>query len=144
MSEPNSPPTPLRATPPSATDPSASAPAPLWESSDEGILLIGWACQRCGQRGIPRQYFGCERCGAPRTEIAESRFPARGVLRSYAVVERHAVWSVPFVLGEIELDSGQVLHSFLSSDAEWKPGMRVAADPGDESRKPYVIFKVEG
>jgi uncharacterized OB-fold protein len=120
-----------------------SAPAEVWRKSEDGVLLIGWACRRCGQRGIPRQWFGCEGCGAPGAEIDESSFPALGVLRSSASVERHAVWPVPFMLGEIELDSGPIIHSFLSADTSWEPGMRVAGDATDESRQPYVTFRLD-
>ena len=121
------------------TEPSAQ----IWDKSDDGVLLVGWACQRCGQRGIPRQSFGCERCGAPGEEVDEFRFPARGALRSSATVERHAVWPVPFMLGEIELDSGQIIHSFISGETSWSPGMRVVGDAADDSRQPYVVFRLE-
>jgi uncharacterized OB-fold protein len=126
-----------------APEQTASAPTKIWDKTDDGAVLIGWACGQCGQRGIPRQDFGCERCGAPRSEITVSGFPARGVLRSFAAVERHAVWPVPFLLGEVELDGGPVIHSFLSSDTEWEPGRRVAGDPDDLSREPYLIFTSE-
>ena len=68
---------------------------------------------------------------------------ARGVLRSWAAVERHAVWPVPFLLGEVELDGGPIIHSFLSSETAWEPGMRVAGDADDVSRQPYLIFTLE-
>lgn len=130
---------------PGATAPEQTTPAPtrIWDKTDDGAVLIGWACRQCRQRGIPRQDFGCERCGAPGGEIAESGFPARGVLRSCAAVERHAVWPVPFMLGEVELDGGPVIHSFLSPVTAWKPGMRVAGDANDMSRQPYLIFTLE-
>ena len=126
-----------------ASEQTPPEPVRIWEKTEDGAVLIGWACRQCGQRGIPRQDFGCERCGAPRGEIAESGFTARGVLRSWAAVERHAVWPVPFLLGEVELDGGPVIHSFLSSETAWEPGMRVAGDANDVSRQPYLIFTLE-
>jgi uncharacterized OB-fold protein len=128
-----------------AAAPEEKAPEPprIWEKTENGAALIGWACGQCGQRGLPRQYFGCERCGAPRGDISESGISARGVLRSWASVERHAVWPVPFLLGEVELDDGPIVHSFLSSDTTWEPGMRVAGDADDLSREPYLIFTLE-
>src|SRR5689334_7349222 len=101
---------------PTAPEQTTPVPIRIWDKTVDGAVLIGWACRKCGQRGIPRQDFGCERCGAPRAEIVESGFPARGVLRSVAAVERHAVWPVPFMLGEVELDGGPIIHSFLSSE----------------------------
>lgn len=126
-----------------ASTPVEAASAEVWKRSEDGVVLIGWACRRCGKRGIPRQKFGCEACGAPGEEIDESSFPALGVLRSSASVERHAVWPVPFMLGEIELDGGPIIHSFLSADTTWKPGVRVAGDPTDDSRPPYVTFRLD-
>ena len=128
-----------------ASAPEETAPEPprIWEKTENGAALIGWACGQCGQRGLPRQNFGCERCGAPRADISESGISARGVLRSWASVERHAVWPVPFLLGEVELDDGPIVHSFLSSETAWEPGMRVAGDADDLSREPYLIFTLE-
>jgi uncharacterized OB-fold protein len=128
-----------------ATAPEEAAPElpRIWEKTENGAVLIGWACGQCGQRGLPRQNFGCERCGAPRADISESGISARGVLRSWASVERHAVWPVPFLLGEVELDDGPIVHSFLSSETAWEPGMRVAGDADDLSREPYLIFSLE-
>jgi uncharacterized OB-fold protein len=145
MAELNSPPEPRgdASKGAAATKPTEAAPVEVWRRSESGVVLIGWACRRCGKRGIPRQKFGCEACGAPGDEIDESTFPALGVLRSSASVERHAVWPVPFMLGEIELDSGPIIHSFLSADTTWKPGVRVAGDPTDESRQPYVTFRLD-
>jgi uncharacterized OB-fold protein len=139
--------TPKQAGPAStgATAPESTTPPPtrIWDKTDDGAVLIGWACLQCGQRGLPRQRFGCERCGAPGAEISESGISARGVLRSWASVERHAVWPVPFLLGEVELDDGPIVHSFLSSETAWEPGMRVAGDAQDLSREPYLIFTLE-
>ncbi|MEU9063219.1 hypothetical protein AB0D13_31215 [Streptomyces sp. NPDC048430] len=122
--------------------PSGSAPqtAPLWEDSEDGVLLTGWICHRCNQRGLPRQHFGCERCGAPSDAIGESKFAARGILRSSAVIRRHAFWPVPFVMGEIQLESGHMIHAFLSEDITWSPGARVVGQGGDELRQSYVVF----
>lgn len=127
----------------SAPDETAPETPRIWKKAENGAALIGWACGQCGQRGLPRQYFGCERCGAAGADISESTIPARGVLRSSAAVQRHAVWPVPFVLGEVELDDGPIVHSFLSSETTWEPGMRVAGDADDLSREPYLIFTVE-
>jgi len=117
---------------------------PLWEASDGGVQLVGWECHQCGQRGLPRQHFGCERCGAPRDEIGESKFEARGTLLSFAVIERHAKWPVPFVMGEIKLDSGHTIHAFLSDEVSWRPGARVIGQGGDELRQSYVVFTAGG
>lgn len=128
-----------------ATPTSEAAPElpRIWKKTESGAALIGWACGRCGQRGLPRQYFGCERCGAPQEDISESALAARGVLRSWAPIERHAVWPVPFLMGEVELDDGLIVHSFLSPGTAWKPGMRVAGDAEDLTREPYLIFTPE-
>jgi uncharacterized OB-fold protein len=112
----------------------------LWVESEGGVQLIGWICHKCGQRGLPRQRFGCERCGAPRDEIGECKIAARGTLRSFAVIRRHAVWPVPFVMGEIHLDSGHTLHAFLTDDISWRPGAKVVGRGGDELRQSYVVF----
>lgn len=125
------------------TEGTAPEPPRIWEKTGGGAVLIGWACGQCGQRGLPRQYFGCERCGAPREDISESALAARGVLRSSASIERHAVWPVPFLMGEVELDDGPIVHSFLSAETAWEPGMRVAGDADDLSREPYLIFVLE-
>ena len=124
-------------------DTASSDPIPLWQDSDDGIQLTGWICHRCGQRGLPRQHFGCERCGAPREEIGESKFAARGVLRSFAVIRRHAVWPVPFVMGEIVLESGHTIHAFLSDEVSWNPGVSVVGQGGDDLRESYVVFTAE-
>jgi hypothetical protein len=113
---------------------------PLWEHSEGGVMLTGWVCQRCDHRGLPRQHFGCERCGASPDEIGEARFAARGTLRSCAVIRRHAVWPVPFIMGEIQLDSGHTIHAFLSDGINWRPGAKVVAQGGDELRESYVVF----
>jgi uncharacterized OB-fold protein len=145
MATPSSPPEQSGSASKGAPAPEETAPEParIWEKTENGAALVGWACGQCGQRGLPRQHFGCERCGAPGADISESRTPARGVLRSSASVERHAVWPVPFLLGEIELDDGPIVHSFLSSDTAWQPGMRVVGDANDLSREPYLIFTLE-
>jgi hypothetical protein len=124
----------------SATSGSAPETPSLWEHSEDGVLLTGWLCHRCDQRGLPSQHFGCERCGAPGDEIGDSKFPARGTLRSSAVIQRHAVWPVPFVMGEIQLDSGHTIHAFLSDDITWRPGAKVVGQGGDELRQSYVVF----
>ena len=122
------------------TDASTAETIPLWEASESGVQLTGWECHRCGQRGLPRQHFGCERCGAPRDEIGESKFEARGTLRSFAVIRRHAKWPVPFVMGEINLDSGPTIHAFLDDEITWHPGAKVVGQGGDELRQSYVVF----
>jgi hypothetical protein len=53
------------------------------------------------------------------------------------------VWPVPFLLGEVELDDGPVVHSFLSAETAWEPGVRVAGDADNLSREPYLIFTLE-
>jgi uncharacterized OB-fold protein len=145
MATPSSPREQSASAPKGAPAPEETAPEPprIWEKTENGAALIGWACGQCGQRGLPRQYFGCERCGAPGSDISESGISARGVLRSWASVERHAVWPVPFLLGEVELDDGPIVHSFLSAETAWEPGMRVAGDTDDLSREPYLIFTLE-
>ncbi|MEX0158698.1 MULTISPECIES: hypothetical protein [unclassified Microbacterium] len=107
---------------------------------EDGFQLIGWICFTCGQRGVPRQTFGCERCGAAGDEIGESMFSARGVLRSFAEVHRHAKWPVPFVMGEISLDDGPTIHAFLDDAVEWLPGAEVVGQGGDLSRDSYLVF----
>lgn len=121
----------------------SSDTAPIWIRTVDGLQLIGWACRACGQRGLPQQSFGCERCGADREHIERSEFAAKGTLRSFATIERHAVWPVPFLMGEIQLDSGHIIHSFLSEGPTWKAGERVASQGGDESRQDYLIFELE-
>ena len=123
-----------------AADRSAPEATPLWENSEDGVQLTGWICRRCSTRGLPRQHFGCERCGASRDEIGESKFAARGILRSFAVIHRHAVWPVPFVMGEIHLDSGPTIHAFLSDEVSWHPGAKVVGQGGDVLRQSYVVF----
>ncbi|MFP3636921.1 hypothetical protein, partial [Bacillus sp. SIMBA_033] len=83
---------------------------------------------------------GCERCGAPGDEICETRFDARGVLRSFAEVHRHAKWPVPFVMGEISLADGPTIHAFLDDEVAWHPGATVVGQGGDRLRDSYVIF----
>jgi uncharacterized OB-fold protein len=111
---------------------------------DTGVVLTGWVCHECGQRGLPYQDFGCERCGASRDAIGEAEFAARGTLRSCAVIRRHAVWPVPFTMGEIQLDSGHTIHAFLSEDTAWRPGAKVVGRGGDELRDSYVVFTPAG
>jgi uncharacterized OB-fold protein len=125
-------------------DASPTEAVPLWEDSERGVLLTGWLCQRCGERGLPRQRFGCERCGAPGDEIVETKFEARGVLRSFAVIQRHAVWPVPFLMGEVTLDSGHTIHAFLSDSVAWHPGAKVVGQGGDDLRQSYVVFASGG
>jgi uncharacterized OB-fold protein len=115
-----------------------------WVETVDGIVLLGVECGSCGAVRVPYQSYGCEVCGATGPSLRQVDLPAIGRLRDAAPVFRHPTRSVPFLLGEVELEAGPVVVALLSDgDEEWRSGRDVEATSTtpDERRLPVFSLK---
>jgi uncharacterized OB-fold protein len=80
----------------------------------------------CGHLSFPAQRFGCERCGLPGEQSAETSLDARGVLTALTVVRVHSKLPVPYFIGRVTLDAGPAIDVVLSDDPGLAVGKRVA------------------
>lgn len=77
------------------------------ERGAAGVALAGSTCRRCGLVAFPAEPYGCERCGAPASELDATPLPAGGTVRSAATVHRPAPdVPAPFVVVDVVLDAG--------------------------------------
>lgn len=121
-----------------------ATPSPQrWFETGDGVVLVGVECESCGAVRVPYQGYGCEVCGATGSSLRRVELPAVGRLRDAAPVFRHPTRTVPFTLGEVELDAGPVVLALLSDAAEWVPGSIVKAESTtpDEQRLPVFSPK---
>jgi uncharacterized OB-fold protein len=114
-----------------------------WVETADGVVLVGVECGSCGAVRVPYQAYGCEVCGAIGSRLRRVELPAAGRLCDAASVFRHPTRTVPFTLGEIELDAGPVVLALLSEADEWVPGHAVEATSTtpDEHRLPVFSPK---
>ena len=104
------------------------APSPQgWDETVDGVVLVGVECGACGATRVPWQPYGCEVCGATGSTLRRVELPAVGRLTAAVTVFRHSTRSVPFTLGEIEVEGGPVVVALLSGADEWLPVSRVEA-----------------
>jgi uncharacterized OB-fold protein len=84
------------------------------EAVPDHPALIGGRC-RCGHLFFPMQRLGCEKCGRPGAELAETVLSGSGRLRAHAQVHLHArpAPKVPFTVLEIALDDGPLIRVLL-------------------------------
>lgn len=116
-----------------------AVPAPqAWAETADGVVLLGVDCGSCGAVRFPYQAYGCEVCGASGASLRRVELPPVGRLRDAASVFRHPTRTVPFTLGEVELDAGPVVLGLLADAEEWRSGRMVeaASTTSDEQRLP--------
>src|SRR5262245_57477895 len=94
------------------------------------VELLGMRCSQCGHVAFPRQRYGCEKCGASGTALADIELPTNGKLVSYATVHMHQAKNIaaPFVIVEVELEAGPTLRATMvePTDESLDVGARVA------------------
>jgi uncharacterized protein len=100
------------------------------EAVPDHPALIGGRC-RCGHLFFPMQRLGCEKCGAPGAELAETMLSGSGRLRAHSQVHLHArpYPKAPFTVLEIALDDGPLIRALLDrpTDAGLQNGERMVA-----------------
>ncbi len=125
----------------------SGAPAALspqgWAETFDGVVLVGVECGSCGAVRVPYHGYGCEVCGATGSTLRRVELPAVGRLRDTVSVFRHPTRTVPFTLGEIELDAGPVVLALLSEAEGWPFGsiVEAATTTPDEHRLPVFSLK---
>jgi uncharacterized OB-fold protein len=121
----------------------AATPPQGWVDTVDGVVLLGVECGSCGAVRVPYQSYGCEVCGATGPSLRQVELPAVGRLRDATPVFRHPTRAVPFMLGEIELESGPVVVALLSNDDEEWFGRVVEAisTTPDERRLPVFSLR---
>lgn len=99
----------------------------------------GSKCRQCGFAQVPRQPFGCQRCGARGDDLAAADFSAHGTLLQSVVVHLHPDRAIrtPYAVGTVLLDDGPVLRVPLS-------GVSVTRGPLSGVRGRIVADQVEG
>ncbi len=109
-----------------------------WAETAGGVVLLGVECASCGALRVPYQGYGCEGCGASGSSLRRVELPAVGRLRDAASVFRHPTRTVPYTLGEIELDAGPVVLGLLAGAEEWRSGrvVEAASTTSDDQRLP--------
>ena len=121
-----------------------AVPSPqAWAETADGVVLVGVECDSCGAVRVPYQGYGCEVCGATGTSLRRVELSSAGRLRDAASVFRHPNRSVPFTLGEIELDAGPVVLGLLADAGEWRSGrvVEAASTTSDDQRLPVFSPK---
>jgi hypothetical protein len=118
----------------------------LYHAHSDTPLLNGSRCARCAQVSFPPIPIGCEVCGATDEFLEPATLEPRGLVHSIATVHLHqGEPAAPFVVAEIQLDSGPLVRATVLSEAPHLTiGERVWAvwvvtnvnDDGDEIVEP--------
>lgn len=88
----------------------------LVESTDDGPRLVGGRCRACGATSFPKAAV-CTQCLA--LDIDTTHLAREGVLYAYSVVHQAPKgWTVPYVLGYVDLACGIRVLSHISADAD--------------------------
>jgi uncharacterized OB-fold protein len=97
----------------------------LYRATGTGVALLAMRCSSCGHVALPRQRYGCEKCGSLAT--GEIELDAVGTLASFATVHLHQSKSIaaPFVIGEVALDGGPTIRITLVEPSD--AGLRIGA-----------------
>jgi uncharacterized OB-fold protein len=115
--------------------------APFWAAAQEG-RLVRPVCDRCGRSFFTPQVM-CPFCGSGEWEYRTST--GRGRVYSHSVVFRgpDETWTVPYVLGIVDLDEGWRMLTRLVVDVPAAyvdaslAGTPVAVAFEDETRPPH-------
>ncbi len=127
--------------PPLGSGGQAAPPPQGWVETVNGVALLGVECTSCGAVRVPYQSYGCEVCGATASSLRRVELPAVGRLRDATSVFRHPTRTVPFMLGEIELEAGPVVLALLSNDEEeWRSGRVVEATSTTPDERQLPVF----
>ncbi|MEU6198499.1 OB-fold domain-containing protein [Streptomyces sp. NPDC047061] len=118
----------------------------LYDGVEDRPTLHGNACSACGRVYFPPLAIGCEKCGAPETDLRPESIAASGTVYSLAQIHLHRGKApVPFTIAEIQLDAGPLIRATLAPAADHvRIGDRVSAewavvrteDNGDELVEP--------
>lgn len=99
------------------SSPDGRAPAePTLHDAGDPPLMHGRRCRACGTCSFPPDDHGCERCGAPPTQLEAVKLGTTGTLLASTTVHLHPMGHPrpPFVVGVVHLDDGPTVQVWLA------------------------------
>ena len=102
----------------------------LYDPGDPTPRLAASTCGACGTVSFPPMTVGCEVCGAPEDQLANTPIAAAGTVHSVATVHLHRGKDIeaPFTMAEVKLDDGPLIRATLLEVVEVEAiGRRVEA-----------------
>lgn len=87
----------------------------LYDPGDATPRFAASTCAACGTVSFPAMTVGCEVCGAPEDQLADTPIAAAGTLHSVATVHLHRGKDIkaPFTMAEVKLDDGPLIRATL-------------------------------
>src|SRR3546814_232239 len=103
----------------------------LYVEGGGSLTLRGQKCAICNRIAFPPNPYGCEKCGAPVSDLSDHLLRGRGRLNAFATTwyGSSKTVAVPYTVGVIALEDGPVIRALLThpTDEALKVGAAVCA-----------------